>query len=155
MRVSAVGGTFEVLHRGHRTLLAQAFKEGDEVLIGLTTSAFANSTRARRVRPYAQRERELRAFLDSEFKGRKYEIVPLSDELGPAATRADLESIIVSVDSYANGLKVNEARVANGLPRLRVVRILHVLADDGLPISSTRILEGEIDPDGHPAGDLE
>jgi phosphopantetheine adenylyltransferase len=81
--------------------------------------------------------------------------VPLSDELGPAASRADLESIIVSVDSYANVLKVNETRVRNGLPRLRIVRILHVVADDGLPISSTRILEGEIDPDGHPAGDLE
>ncbi len=155
MRISAVGGTFEVLHRGHRTLLAQAFKEGDEVLVGLTTDAYANSTRRRRVRPYKQRERDLRAFLDSEFRDRRYEVVPLSDELGPAATRPDLDSIIVSIDSHANGLKVNEARESNGLARLRVVRILHVLADDGRPISSTRILEGEIDPDGHPAGDLE
>jgi cytidyltransferase-like protein len=151
----AVGGTFEILHRGHRTLLARAFQECDEVLIGLTTDEFANTSRKRRVRPYAQREREIRAFIDDVFEGRRYTVVPISDELGPAATQADIDSLVVSVDSYRNGKRVNEARAGNGLPPLRIVRIPHVLADDGTRISSTKVLSGVCDPDGHRIDDLD
>ncbi|MCK5414405.1 MAG: adenylyltransferase/cytidyltransferase family protein, partial [Thermoplasmata archaeon] len=47
----AVGGTFEIIHIGHRALLAKAFAVavGDEVLIGLTSDHLAKSTRGRMV----------------------------------------------------------------------------------------------------------
>ncbi|MEM2673784.1 MAG: adenylyltransferase/cytidyltransferase family protein, partial [Candidatus Bathyarchaeia archaeon] len=36
-RVVAVGGTFDELHKGHKTLLMTAFEHGENVLIGLCT----------------------------------------------------------------------------------------------------------------------
>ncbi len=34
----AVGGTFNPLHDGHKTILTKAFEIGDEVVIGLTSN---------------------------------------------------------------------------------------------------------------------
>lgn len=148
MTRAAVGGTFEVLHRGHRALLARAFAEADSVLIGLTTDEMADRMRDRRVRPYAERERALREYLGSTFPGREYVIVAISDELGPAATMRDLNVLVVSEGSFRNGTRINEKRYGRGLQGLRLVRIPHVLADDGKPISSTRVLAGECDAEG-------
>lgn len=46
MNISAVAGTFSVLHDGHRALIAKAFEVGDEVLVGITSDAMAASVRA-------------------------------------------------------------------------------------------------------------
>ena len=45
----ALGGTFEVIHKGHRALFTKAFAMGDEVLIGLTSDHLANTNRSRKV----------------------------------------------------------------------------------------------------------
>ena len=144
----AVGGTFEVLHKGHRALLARAFAEGDSVLVGLTTDEMADRMRDRTVRPYAERERALREYMDSTFPGKRYEIVAISDELGPAASMRELDVLVVSDGSFRNGTRINEKRYGRGLQGLRLVRIPHVLDDDGKPISSTRVLAGECDAEG-------
>ena len=148
MARAAVGGTFDVLHKGHRAILARAFAEGDSVLIGLTTDGMAMRTRDRKVKPYAGRERALRRYLDKAFPDQEYEIVAISDELGPAATMRELDVLVVSEGSYSNGRRVNESRGKRGLKRLKLVRIPHVLADDGKPISATRVLAGECDAEG-------
>ena len=148
MTRAAVGGTFEVLHKGHRALLARAFAEDDPVLIGLTTDEMAGRSRDRKVKPYGERERALREYLDLTFPDQRYEIVAISDELGPAATMRELDVLVVSESSYRNGRRVNESRRKRGLRMLRVVKIPHVFADDGRPISSTRVLAGECDAEG-------
>ena len=148
MARAAVGGTFEVLHKGHRALLERAFGEGDPVLIGLTTDEMAMRTRDRKVKAYSGRERALRGYLRKAFPEREFEIVAISDELGPAATMRELDVLVVSENTYGNGRRVNEARRRRGLKRLKLVRIPHVLADDGRPISSTRVLAGECDAEG-------
>ncbi len=144
----ALGGTFEVIHKGHRTLLARAFALGDEVLIGLTSDQLANRNRSRMVIPYKEREWALRSFLDRMFPGLDYEIQMINDEFGPAVHLPDLEVLVVSENTYPTGVRLNEERVRRGLPPLRLVSIPHVMADDGRPISSTRILNGECDADG-------
>jgi pantetheine-phosphate adenylyltransferase len=148
MTRAAVGGTFEVLHKGHRALLARAFAEGDPVLIGLTTDEMAVRSRDRKVKPYGERERTLRDYLDSTFPDQRYEIVAISDELGPAASMRELSVLVVSEGSFRNGTRINEKRYGRGLQGLRLVRIPNVLADDGKPISSTRVLAGECDAEG-------
>src|SRR5206468_5728754 len=60
MRV-VLGGTFDILHKGHEALLRAAFEgRPEQVLIGLTTDRFARESRTR-VNPYAVRERNLRS----------------------------------------------------------------------------------------------
>ena len=144
----AVGGTFELIHKGHRFLLAKAFALGDEVLIGLTSDHLASSTRSRMVRPYRDREWALQAFLDRTYPARDFEIKRIDDRFSPAAHIPDLDILVVSENTHGTGLEINAARVGNGLPPLRLVAIPHVLADDGRPISSTRVLLGECDAEG-------
>lgn len=145
----ALGGTFEVIHKGHRTLLAKAFALGDQVLIGLTSDNLANSTRKRLVRPYREREWALRSYMDRTFPGRDYTIEMISDRYGPAVDLADLDILVVSEVTHATGREINDVRLERGLQPLALVTIPHVMADDGLPISSTRVLAGECDADGH------
>jgi pantetheine-phosphate adenylyltransferase len=146
----ALGGTFEIIHKGHRTLLAKAFALalGDQVLIGLTSDHMANSSRRRMVLPYKDRELTLRAFLDRTYPGHDYEIAQLNDEFGPAAHLEDLEVLVVSELTHSTGVRLNEHRVDKGLRPLQLAKIGQVLADDGDPISSTRVLAGECDVDG-------
>jgi pantetheine-phosphate adenylyltransferase len=39
----ATGGTFDIIHRGHLTLLSNAFDISDKVIIGLTSEELAES----------------------------------------------------------------------------------------------------------------
>jgi pantetheine-phosphate adenylyltransferase len=146
----AVGGTFEIIHKGHRALLATAFAAamGDEVLIGLTADHLANRSRKRMVLPYGDREWALRSYIDRAFPGLDHVIEMINDEFGPAVDIPDLEVLVVSENTYPTGVRLNEAREARGLAPLRLLQIQHVMADDGKPISSTRILAGEVDADG-------
>lgn len=143
-----MGGTFDVLHRGHRALLDAAFAAGDElVAIGLTTDAFANAHRERRVAPYARREAALRAFLDARGYSPRAEIRPIETSMGFALERA-FDAIALTPETAASGERINAERERMGLPPLRVVVSPYLLADDGRPIKATRIVAGEVDADG-------
>jgi pantetheine-phosphate adenylyltransferase len=144
----ALGGTFEVIHKGHRALFTKAFAMGDEVLIGLTSDHLANMNRSRRVTAYRQREWALRSYLDRAFPGLDYEIEMITDEFGPAVHLPDLEVLVVSEFTHATGVRINEERERRGLKPLLLAKIGKVLADDGKPISSTRVLAGECDAEG-------
>src|SRR5947209_12058125 len=94
MRV-VLGGTFDILHKGHEALLRAAFDgRPEQVLIGLTTDRFAPEARTR-VNPYAVRERNLKRFLAGR-KGRPAKIEPIADPHGPADELPDLDVIVVS-----------------------------------------------------------
>jgi pantetheine-phosphate adenylyltransferase len=148
-----LGGTFEVIHKGHRTLLARAFMLGDRVLIGLTTDHLANSTRRRRVCPYSDRLWALEEYVMRSHPTAEFVIQPIDDRFGPAVKLEDLDVLVVSENTRSTGLQINEERERRGLRPLEIVTIPHVLADDGRPISSTRVLAGECDAEGHVPGD--
>ncbi len=145
MRVG-IGGTFNVLHKGHELLFETAFSVGDEVEVGLTSDDFARRSRKVEVLPYFQRKAGLSSFL--ERYGKPFEIVMISDMLGTAATSEKIDAIVVSPETRANADGINEQRRRNGLKQLKVFTIREVKADDSEPISATRIVQGEIDKDG-------
>ena len=137
----AVGGSFDVLHRGHEALLNVAFDAGEFVLIGLTSNEMVTKD----VAAYEKRKKALEDFLEHE---RPYEIVELNDPLGPAASDETIEAIVVSVETEPRALEINELRKKKGLGVLEIISIPLVLADDQKPISSTRIKKGKIDKEG-------
>lgn len=137
----AVGGSFDVLHRGHRALLEKAFDAGEFVLIGLTSSEMVTKD----VAAYEKRKKALEDFL--EHKG-QYEIVELNDPLGDAAMDGAIDAIVVSEETTPGALEINELRKKKGLGVLEIISIPLVLADDQKPVSSTRIKKGEIDREG-------
>lgn len=146
MRV-AMGGTFDLLHDGHKALLEAAFAlRPAAVLIGLTTDRFAAETRTE-VNPYAVRERNLARYLRS--KGwRGFTIEPIDDAFGPADERPDLDVLVVSAERAHVGQALNEARAGNGLAPLELRPVPMVLAQDGLPVQARRIRAGTIDAHG-------
>src|SRR5207245_1871676 len=87
MRV-VLGGTFDILHKGHEALLRTAFEGRPErVLIGLTTDRFARESRSG-VNPYAARERNLKRFLTARKWG-PAKIEPIDDPYRPADALAE------------------------------------------------------------------
>lgn len=148
-RLVALGGTFDTIHKGHRELLITAFNLGDNVLIGLTTDKFARSMgKTHEVKPYVERLESLKKLLEDMRVEDRAIITPIEDPYGPAAYNPAVEAIVVSDETYSRALEINKLREARGLKTLEIVKIPMVLAEDGKPISSTRVKLGEIDEDG-------
>lgn len=146
MRV-AVGGTFNVVHKGHELLFETAFSVGDSVEVGLTSDEFAAKVKNVAVVPYFHRKANLAKYL-ARF-GKPFEIVMISDQMGTAATSERLDAIVVSPETRGVADEINERRRRNGLPLLKVFCIKEVLAEDSGTISSSRVVKGDIDREGH------
>src|SRR6266700_7282362 len=60
----ALGGTFDLFHKGHEQLLENAFGLGGIVLIGITSDKFVKTLRKTHpIQPYKSRLQEIRRFL--------------------------------------------------------------------------------------------
>ncbi len=147
--VVAVGGTFDLLHKGHRQLLETAFRVGNKVVIGLSDDNFVKKLhKPHRIERFEERKHELRLFLEKMGFLPRAEILALSDRYGPTITNGDIEALVVSRRSEAITGKINELRKSNGLTPLEIISIDMVLAQDKHPISTTRIRRGRIDREG-------
>ncbi|MDD1639859.1 MAG: phosphopantetheine adenylyltransferase [Methanomicrobiales archaeon] len=145
-----VGGTFSPFHAGHRRLLERAFSlagRDGQVVIGLTTDEFAGRKR-HPVMPFADRRRTLAAFIGTLGDVGRWEIQPLVDRHG-TAVEDDFDALVVSEETAAVAMEINRLRQERGRRKVDIHQIACVFAEDGRWISSTRILAGEIDPDGH------
>lgn len=140
-----IGGTFDMLHKGHKALLRKAFELG-EVFIGLVSDAMAKEAKKREVENFEKRKKELNGFLKEEFKINP-KILEINDKFG-FALKGDFDYIIVSPETYETALEINEEREKRNKKPIEIVKIDLVLAEDGKLISSNRIFNGEIDKEG-------
>ncbi|MCZ7383221.1 MAG: phosphopantetheine adenylyltransferase [Candidatus Methanoperedens sp.] len=142
----AVGGTFDPLHDGHKALLMKAVElsRNGELLVGLTSDSLARN-KVHEVADYKARYNEVLRFI--KMQGIAPVIVRLDDPYGPTI-RDDFDFLVVSPETHPIGLKINKIRGEKKLGQIEIVLVDYVLADDGLPISSTRIKRGEIDEHG-------
>ena len=92
-----VGGTFEQLHKGHKTLLMKAFKVGDHVIIGLSTNDLARKLKKNHeVATYKERLKELNDFLNEQGVLSKAKIVPLRTPYGITLSKGCVDALVVS-----------------------------------------------------------
>lgn len=149
-RVAVLGGTFDRLHAGHRALLAEAFRRAERVGIGLTTAAYL-AAHAKplggRIEAYRRRRAALLAHLRRTYPGREFWVAPLDEPFG-RSVEPGVDLLVVSDETRRGARRVNAERRRRGLPRVAVVAIPSVRAEDGLPVSSRRIRAGRIDPEG-------
>jgi pantetheine-phosphate adenylyltransferase len=118
------------------------------VIIGVSSDEFA-ARRNKKIRHnYEQRVSNLRRTIASEFGSVDYEIAKLEADFGPAVTSGDVGALVTSSETRTKADVLNKMREKQKLPPVQVLSVKMVNADDGLPISSTRIRSGEIDNKG-------
>lgn len=142
-----IGGTFDILHKGHKKLLEEAFKKAGcngFVYIGLTKQKIQNN---KKIREYKEREKDLIKFLKKHNWVSKSEIIPISSRYGLAVDE-EYDAIVVSPETYGVAKEINEKRIQKGKKPLEVIKIPFVLAEDGKPISTSRIKNKEINENG-------
>lgn len=147
-RIVATGGTFDEIHLGHIALLSKAFQSGDKVIIGVSSDEFAKKRGKKLNHNYDQRVASLRNKISKEFGDVTYVIAKLDADFGPAVTSGEVDALVASRETETKGASLNEMRAKRGLPEVRIIAVDIVRAEDGSPISSTRIRAGEIDQAG-------
>jgi pantetheine-phosphate adenylyltransferase len=146
----ATGGTFDVIHVGHLALLSKAFEVGKKVIIGVSSDAFVSIAKANNKlnHNYEERVSNLKEKIEEKFGNVTYEITRLDDVYGPTVIYGHVQAIVSSTETAVNGHLINEIRSRNGLQPLNIISVNMIRAEDGYPISSTRIRKGEIDSSG-------
>jgi len=153
MRV-VLGGTFSPLHKGHKALFQRAFElaNNDNIIIGLTSDAMANEQRQRNVLEFSERKRLLDVYLNSllmDYPAATFQIIEIKEIFNKAITQErDADALVVSEGRKLVAEKTNEYRKEHGKAPLEIVAVPYALAQDGLPINATRIVQGEIDENG-------
>ena len=137
-----IGGTFDVIHEGHKALLKKSFKLGD-VTIGLTSNIMARRIKRRKVKEFKYRKKELGGFIRKEFKA-KPKIIKIEDKFGPTL-KEDFDYIVVSPVTYSTAVLINRERRKRKKKSIRIVKIKFVLDKGGKPLSATKILKKKTD----------
>jgi pantetheine-phosphate adenylyltransferase len=147
-QVVATGGTFDEIHIGHIALLAKAFEVGNKVIIGVSSDEFAKKRGKRLNHNFDKRVESLKKTIKKEFGDANYEIAKLEGDFGPIVTSGDIGALVASSETGSKDKILNEIRAKKGLKPAKVITVGLVRAEDGSPISSTRIRAGEIDSKG-------
>jgi len=145
----AMGGTFDVIHKGHITLLSEAFSISDKVIIGLTSNQWASKKGKDLLNDFEKRLEKLVKVLEKNFPKNSFEISKLDNDFGPAVLEKKVQALVVSDETSNQGEILNLLRKQKNLPPVDVVVVPMVLAKDGNKISTTRIKNQEIDYDGN------
>ncbi len=143
-----IGGTFDRLHKGHKTLLKKAFEvagEKGKVFIGISTDNFIKDKK--NVKSLIVRMTNIEKYLKKEGYEKKYVIQSISNKFG-TSVNGDFAAIVVSSETFKTAEEINKERIKLDKKPLKIIEVKTVLADDGLPISSTRIKNNEIDENG-------
>ena len=145
----SLGGTFDKFHGGHKRLIQQALDIGKFVVIGVTTrKMLEKEPKTHEIDNYQVRVIEIERFLKQEKAMERVVITPIDDPYGPALTDEEVEVLVVSRETAFRAREINRLRGERGLKPLKIRVIEMVLADDGEPISTTRIRRGEINQEG-------
>jgi pantetheine-phosphate adenylyltransferase len=143
MKTVVIGGTFDIIHKGHDALFDKAFAEGDHVIIGLTSDAFVKRCKEHwhKIKSVEERLQNLRTHLGERMV--RCEIVIIDDAFGVAHKRPDIDAIVVSEETRNNAEKINQERCMNKLQELEIIVIPMVRDEGGKILSSNRIRNSE------------
>jgi len=145
----ALGGTFDIVHKGHLKLLSKAFSISSNIIIGLTSDDLAYRKNKTLENNYDVRSEKLKSEIEKNFPNSIYQIDKLENDFGPAVLEGKVEALVVSEETKDKGEVLNKLRREKNLPIVEIISVPMVLAEDGIRISTSRIKNSEIDLEGN------
>jgi pantetheine-phosphate adenylyltransferase len=145
----AMGGTFDIVHKGHLMLLSKAFLISSKVIVGLTSDELAEKKGKTLLNNYEKRFETLSNTIKKNFPNHTFQISKLDNDFGPAVLEENVQALVVSDETGNQGEILNQLRTAKNLSPVKIIIVPMVLAKDGNRISTTRIKNSEIDVEGN------
>ena len=143
--IGLLGGTFDRLHDGHRALILGTAVECDHLQIHVTSDTMITDKDSN-IQGIDTRLKQLQDMLDKESINASLHV--LHDIYGPAVSLEKCSVIGCTEETLHSCKHINEIRVKNSLSPLRIVKIAHILDQDGQILSSSRIRSGIVDQNG-------
>ncbi len=137
-----IGGTFDIIHAGHISLLSKAFEIGDEIYIGISTDKLVEKL-GKKARKYEERRKNIEKLIREKKWNKKFKILPLENIYGITLDE-NFDAIVVSPETEGRAKEINELRRKKGVSEIKVIVVPYILANDGIPITTSRIKAGEI-----------
>ncbi|CCF57641.1 hypothetical protein KAFR_0C06450 [Kazachstania africana CBS 2517] len=144
-KVTALGGTFDHIHDGHKILLSMAsFLTSSRLIVGLTAEELLVKKRYKdELQSFEKRRASVIHFVNAFKPELRVEIIPLRDICGPTGTVPEIEALVVSRETIQGGELVNKTRKEKGMKELEI-HIVNVLGGEetdgwGEKMSSTDI----------------
>ena len=148
-KLVAMGGTFDIIHIGHLSLIEKASSISERTIIGLTSDSLAAKNGKNIINNFKQRFENLEKTLKEKFPYGSFEIAELNDDFGPAVIEGDVNALVVSEETSKKGDALNTMRKERNLSPVEIIIVPMKLASDGDRISSSRIRNSEIDASGN------
>ena len=88
---------------------------------------------------FGTRVERLTQFIHDEFGDVNFEIKELNDDFGPTNSDRNIQALVVSAETEPKGHEINRIRSRKGFDPLIIVTVTMLKAEDGRPLSSSRI----------------
>lgn len=144
------GGTFDLLHVGHKEFLKEIINSSKKVLLGITSDEYINKNKNNlNIEKFSIRKKNVNNFLVSINARAKVKIVKINSAYDPYLEKdRRYDVIFVTANTKETAFKINKKRFEYKTPPL-IIKVLEMkLSQDGKEISSTRIRNGEINRNG-------
>src|SRR3989304_4350705 len=135
----ALGGTFDIIHKGHMALLTKAFSISSHVIIGLAGDELVAKKGKNIINNYSKRLESLTSTIQKFFPNSSYAISKLEKDFGPAAIEGKVDALVVSEETSNKGDILNNLRQKRNLPLVEVVIVPMVLAEDGSRFTPSKV----------------
>jgi pantetheine-phosphate adenylyltransferase len=147
----ALGGTFDRLHIGHRSLIDKALESGcKSIVIGVVSDKLIHSkVLSVLIKPYNIRAKRVMEYIKRKSKEPLDIIIePLNDPYGPTINDPEIDTIVVSEETLPRAVEINMIRTEHGLKPLNIIVVEIIKAEDGRPLRATRVRLSEVDENG-------